>query len=50
WTAPFHLLMVVAVAVLVIAIKSRSTSKGKKYPPGVGAWTIMRDLVLHKDK
>lgn len=47
WPA-IQILAVVAL-VVVFAMRSRS-SKSKKYPPGVSAWLIIRDLVLFKDK
>ncbi|GLJ29689.1 hypothetical protein SUGI_0585470 [Cryptomeria japonica] len=47
WTAIRAVLLVGLV--LIIAIKCRS-SKKKKYPPAVGAWMVVRDLVLFKDK
>ncbi|KAH9300019.1 hypothetical protein KI387_011602 [Taxus chinensis] len=43
----FQLLVVAVVAAIIVNTRS---SKRRKYPPGVGAWKIMRDLVLHKDK
>ncbi|XP_059077884.1 ent-kaurene oxidase-like protein 1 [Cryptomeria japonica] len=46
WTA---IQIVMAVGLVLIAIRSRS-SKKKKYPPVVGAWMVVRDLVLFKDK
>ncbi|GLJ29687.1 hypothetical protein SUGI_0585450 [Cryptomeria japonica] len=41
--------VVVVGLLIIIAIRSRS-SKKKKYPPTVGAWMVVRDLVLYKDK
>uniref|UniRef100_A0A0C9SA79 TSA: Wollemia nobilis Ref_Wollemi_Transcript_4492_1711 transcribed RNA sequence n=1 Tax=Wollemia nobilis TaxID=56998 RepID=A0A0C9SA79_9CONI len=46
WTA---LQLLVLAVLFAIAMKSRS-SKSKKYPPRMGVWTIVQDLVLHKDK
>ncbi|GLJ29695.1 hypothetical protein SUGI_0585580 [Cryptomeria japonica] len=41
--------VVMVVGLVFIGIKSWS-SKKKKYPPAVGAWMVVRDLVLYKDK
>ncbi|XP_057873300.2 ent-kaurene oxidase, chloroplastic [Cryptomeria japonica] len=46
WTA---IQIVMVVGLVLIAIRSRSSEK-KKYPPVVGAWMVVRDLVLFKDK